>query len=451
MLYNFFIFLPAALGLFWMIIHRIMVPKSRTFKITQAFLGTLTLFVFADSCYADPNTPPIFLLVGCMLAMLTLPSILPLSVIYLRRLLSEDVIKWPRFVWLVIPAALFSTALTLALLAGPDHIADMLSDMLSGRNIAELRANDTLAYAFHFTTVTACLGSLAIEVLVESISLLILMIRNNLRPRHFRKFFKGSHIRVVEIQFFLLVIATVFMFAKALLPRELLMAQPWISMVLSFFLTSDLFLFSYVAMFGAKRSITLREMRLSFRYNYGIDEKAEAEEEMLADMVAEADLRVLRATQERILHRQQLEELRQQQHPDDVHGSLVANIYAAVSKSWDDDSLHTRFERYIFGEKGFLEPGITLQSVSERLHSNKTYISRLVNTTYSLAFPDLINALRIDYAQQYILSHPDARQDEVARESGFLGASAFNITFKKVVGMTPKVWVATHAPVPEKP
>lgn len=451
MLYNFFIFLPAGLCLFWIVIHWMMARKSRTFKITQACLITLTLFLFADSCYADPNTPPGFLLTGCLIGMLTLPSLIPLSVIYLRRVRSDEVIMWPRFIWIIIPAALFSSSLSVAILAGPTNIADMLSDMLISGHDASLRETNSLAFAFQFITVSACKALLLLEVIIESVVLLIFMIRNNLRVRHFRKFFQGSHIRVFEIQFFLVVLSILVMMAKAVIPRGLLMAQPWISIALSFLLTLDIFLFSYVALFGAKRSITIREMDLAFRYNYDNDTKSDAEEEMLASLVAETDTRVLQATQEKILHRQQLEELRQQQHPDDVHGALVANIYAAVSKSWDDDTLHTRFERLIFGEKGFLEPGITLQEISERLHTNKTYISRLVNTTYGMAFPDLINALRIDYAQQYILDHPEARQDEVARASGFLGASPFNITFKKVVGVTPKIWVVTHAGKAVKP
>lgn len=94
-------------------------------------------------------------------------------------------------------------------------------------------------------------------------------------------------------------------------------------------------------------------------------------------------------------------------------------------------------------EQAFLEPGLTLIDVAERLHSNKTYVSRLVNNTYNLAFPDLINTLRVDYAEQYIVAHRDAKQAEIATACGFISASSFNNTFKKVTGMTPKIWLAT--------
>ena len=67
----------------------------------------------------------------------------------------------------------------------------------------------------------------------------------------------------------------------------------------------------------------------------------------------------------------------------------------------------------------------------------------MVNNTYNLGFPELINTLRVDYAEQYILAHQNAKQEEIAAECGFLSASSFNTTFKKVTGITPKVWIAS--------
>lgn len=59
-----------------------------------------------------------------------------------------------------------------------------------------------------------------------------------------------------------------------------------------------------------------------------------------------------------------------------------------------------------------------------------------------MGFPELLSILRVDYAQRYIRSHPDASQEEIAKASGFLSASSFNSTFKRISGFTPKVWKA---------
>jgi light-regulated signal transduction histidine kinase (bacteriophytochrome) len=65
-------------------------------------------------------------------------------------------------------------------------------------------------------------------------------------------------------------------------------------------------------------------------------------------------------------------------------------------------------------EQLFLQPSLSLGDVAEKLNTNKTYVSKMVNNTYNLGFPELLNTLRIDYAQQYILNHRGAKQDEIA-------------------------------------
>ena len=95
-------------------------------------------------------------------------------------------------------------------------------------------------------------------------------------------------------------------------------------------------------------------------------------------------------------------------------------------------------------ERPYLKPGFTLVDAAERLHTNKTYVSRMVNQTYKMGFPELLNILRVDHAQRYIRQHPDASQEEIAKASGFLNASAFNTTFKRITSFTPKVWAARN-------
>ena len=108
------------------------------------------------------------------------------------------------------------------------------------------------------------------------------------------------------------------------------------------------------------------------------------------------------------------------------------------------DLLPARFDQLVFTERAYLEPHLTLRNLAARLYSNKTYISRLVNDSYGMPFPDLINKLRVEFARQYLADHPDAHQDEVAQASGFASASTFNSVFKKLTGVTPKRWVATR-------
>lgn len=115
--------------------------------------------------------------------------------------------------------------------------------------------------------------------------------------------------------------------------------------------------------------------------------------------------------------------------------------------SWHDITTAFRFNYKPETQSGVAEEIITdmsglLSDVAERLHTNKTYVSKMVNQTYKMGFPELLSILRVDYAQRYIRSHPDASQEEIAKASGFLSASTFNCTFKRISGFTPKVWKA---------
>lgn len=94
-------------------------------------------------------------------------------------------------------------------------------------------------------------------------------------------------------------------------------------------------------------------------------------------------------------------------------------------------SLHADFERLFFEERAYLEPHLSVTEMARRLHSNKTYVSRLVNETYGTSFPDLLNASRIQYAREYVAAHPEAPLYEVAARCGFPTAPSFSRAFKR--------------------
>lgn len=97
-------------------------------------------------------------------------------------------------------------------------------------------------------------------------------------------------------------------------------------------------------------------------------------------------------------------------------------------------------EKLMKENKLFLKPELSIDSLAAELCSNRLYLSRLINTEYGSNFREFLNRHRIEYAQQFMLKHPEANQDTVATASGFLSAQAFNKKFKEIVGLTPKSW-----------
>lgn len=121
---------------------------------------------------------------------------------------------------------------------------------------------------------------------------------------------------------------------------------------------------------------------------------------------------------------------------------IIADVHLSQA---DEDNLRIRFEDLIVTEQLFLKQGIRISDIASMLDTNRTYVSRLVNNTYNMSFSDYINTLRIDYAEQYIMHHKDAKQSDIAAACGFPNASAFNNVFKKITGVTPKIWLATRS------
>ena len=123
-------------------------------------------------------------------------------------------------------------------------------------------------------------------------------------------------------------------------------------------------------------------------------------------------------------------------------GLTIADVHQSLA---DEEKLRIRFEDLIVTEQLFLKQGIRISDIATMLETNRTYVSRLVNNTYNMSFSDYMNTLRIDYAEQYLLHHKDAKQSDIAEACGFPNASAFNNVFKKITGVTPKVWLATRS------
>ena len=121
---------------------------------------------------------------------------------------------------------------------------------------------------------------------------------------------------------------------------------------------------------------------------------------------------------------------------------IQANAHLSLA---DEENLRIRFEDLIVTEQLFLKQGIRISDIASMLDTNRTYVSRLVNTTYNMSFSDYINTLRIDYAEQYLIHNRDAKQSDIAAACGFPNASAFNNVFKKITGVTPKIWLATRS------
>lgn len=98
-------------------------------------------------------------------------------------------------------------------------------------------------------------------------------------------------------------------------------------------------------------------------------------------------------------------------------------------------------------EQLFLEPDLSLETLSSKLGISKSYLSALINQTTNQNFYYFINSYRIEY----LISLFKAKKNKeftilsLAYESGFNSKSTFQAFFKKEKGKTPTQFIKTLA------
>lgn len=110
----------------------------------------------------------------------------------------------------------------------------------------------------------------------------------------------------------------------------------------------------------------------------------------------------------------------------------------AVSVNADDKLLQR-----IISEKLYLNPMLSLVSLADELHTNRTYLSNSIHTCYNQNFSDFINTLRIRYALELMKAGGnDVNIKDVALSSGYNHIQSFYRNFAQIMEMTPKTWLS---------
>ncbi len=90
------------------------------------------------------------------------------------------------------------------------------------------------------------------------------------------------------------------------------------------------------------------------------------------------------------------------------------------------------------GGKGFLQPGITLASVSEKLGLPRSAFAMYIRRKGGRSFSRWINELRVDEARELIIAFPGMSLQEVAQRAGFSTMRLFIGSFETVEGEEPR-------------
>ena len=390
-------FLPTGACLFWMVFYCLGASKTSSFYVTVTLLFCLGAYLIAPKH---------------VLALLSGPSLIPLMMHYLDRIRLDENPPFYKMLWVVIPTVLFTIGV-IQIRFAPS---------------AELEAHKAvLRSVYHIV--------LMVELALFISYLVFHMVRKKYRPwkNLFGFLFKHQSITLVELQYCILSLCTIFFLFIALPALD-----PYEIPIAPALFATGVFIFAYVALMGTRQRVTLKELGSLIRYNYGKKNKAESVEATITNLLPEADALSL------IRIRDRIDDLLPSGTKEEFETSQASPALPSVQESWSKDPLLESFQKEVINKKLFLKPSLSLQDVADVLGSNKTYVSKLVNNAYNLGFPELLNILRIDYAEQYLLIHQNAKQTKIAEACGFVSASSFNSVFKKITGLTPKMWIASH-------
>ena len=436
-------YMPVLVALMWMYNHAVFASKIKTHPIFMCLLASVVLYAFTDCAYGDSYASDRLLLTTSNLAQLVAPCVIPLTMMYLRKLRTGEEAKIHQAAWFILPAVLFTSVFLISRIAGREQIEPFLSRLYTeGPDIMKEYSSAGAAYMFFFNAALVFRIVLGIEFVSLIISYIIVARKYEFRFKHVLDFlYRKERISVLELQYSILTPFFIFIVAKIFLFRNILIAHPWLAPTVSVLFALVLTPFCYTAMFGAKKTLTLREMRMGFRYNYKPETRRsyynEAVDIFLKEFGDEGE-EILQSSPARS------QEIQAQVEAKRPAPTLAVELFGNIKRDWDKDSLMGRFEHLMMEEKAFLQPGLMLSDVAEQLGSNKTYISRMVNSTYKMSFPDLVNTLRVNHVEEYLLEHRGAKQNEIAEACGFPSASSLNNTFKKITGVPPRIWLATY-------
>lgn len=114
---------------------------------------------------------------------------------------------------------------------------------------------------------------------------------------------------------------------------------------------------------------------------------------------------------------------------DEIDPAVLHSTELEVIK---DDALVRKLKNYIEKKQAFLQPDISLTTISRELGTNRTYLSTLINQQYGVNFNTYINRYRVKFANDYLKSNPEVTKEELYHLAGFGSVSTMKRVMKNL-------------------
>ncbi len=122
-----------------------------------------------------------------------------------------------------------------------------------------------------------------------------------------------------------------------------------------------------------------------------------------------------------------------------------------VKTEWDEEwetqyRMIVELQLLMKNQKPYLDPHLSIQQLAELMNTNRTYLSKAINTVLETNFSKFINEYRISEAVKLISEEFASNHtvEALAQQSGFANRAVFNSAFKKQTGVTPGFFIANY-------
>ena len=399
MLGFFVVQLPFSVCLVWFLLMLVKRQKSHSDKLMMCMMALLAVFFLCGSGYLMPAPNYERLAINNTIMEFTSLCVFPLIYLYIRSCYEETNERLMSYL-LFLPALLLATASIVATaLLGIHHSSQLVFAIYRNLIIPDLLTELERAYVLMTFRSYYIVYFLAIAItLIYVFSKLFV---GKFKFKHVSVFLRGqksSFVANVICLFFvilLLLLGVCSLFPSIFMSNESIWSSVW-SLVTS----AVLFLIGYVSAIPPLPGGYVNMERL--RHPFGALNQSP------------------------------------QEYMSGIDSGPVADRVTGYDKIMES------FNDVMVKQQGFLDPAMTIDEISRRLNSNRTYVSKLVNIYHGMPFRDYLNKMRIDYAKQLMTDEPDASLDYISAKSGFQSSTQFIRKFKELEGRTPTVWKSSQ-------
>lgn len=405
-------FLPAIICLVWTFIYSFRV-KATTQKMMLALLILCTFYFVTYAFYISPWTD---YRVMAWLDMFNIPValiILAVDLIFVSTHHSRQLLESRHHLLLYVPVFVLSSIdFLLVYLIGNDDIARFSQALDRCGSYPE--GFDTplmlLFYNFNMHFLNYVLFAFILVIVYRCVSL---SWYNGYRPGDiFRFFFRGNESNPVRVVSFLNVLTLCLLVPLVPLGnmgRTFLISHPAIGCTTTLLLSVTVFCLCYVEYMIDIPRFTLSSLA---HVSFGGHQSAPvAVPQPVGEESADADI------------------------PESVAASSIP------VRVEERDRIESALRRAFDHEQVYRNPDLSIVGLASQLGTNRTTLSQIISQSYGVNFRQLLARYRVDAAKAYMLRNPEAKQEEVAIECGFITAQAFNQKFKELVGDAPRMWM----------